>query len=79
MHPVRQVRECLPMRLQPVWMAAYAENGFLDEAEKHRVMDCCECGTCSYVCPSRRPLVQSIRLAKAKINERRRVAAVKKG
>ncbi len=42
------------------------------------MMDCCECGTCSYVCPSA-ALVQSIRLAKAKINERRRVAAVKKG
>ncbi|MGE5580017.1 MAG: electron transport complex subunit RsxC [Bacillota bacterium] len=71
--------DACPMRLLPVWMAAYAENGLLDEAEKYRVMDCCECGTCSYVCPSRRPLVQSIRLAKAKINERRRAAAVKKG
>ena len=74
----RCVHVC-PMRLLPVWMAAYAENGYLDEAEKFRVMDCCECGACTYECPSRRPLVQSIRLAKARINERRRAAAVKKG
>lgn len=71
--------EACPMRLLPVWMAAYADSGYLDEAEKFRVMDCCECGACTYECPSRRPLVQSIRLAKAKINERRRASAVKKG
>lgn len=71
--------EVCPMRLLPVWMAAYADNGYLDEAEKHRVMDCCECGACTYECPSRRPLVQSIRLAKAQINERRRASALKKG
>lgn len=74
----RCVNAC-PMRLLPVWISAYAENGFLEEAEKFRAMDCCECGACSYECPSRRPLVQNIRLAKARIMERRRAAAVKKG
>lgn len=69
--------EACPMRLLPVWIAAYAENGYLDDAEKHRAMDCCECGACSYVCPSKRPLVQSIRLAKAHIQAKRR-AAMKK-
>jgi len=71
--------DACPMGLLPVWIAAYAENGYLDEAEKFRAMDCCECGVCSYECPSRRPLVQSIRLAKARIAERRRAAAVRKG
>ncbi|MEX0974313.1 MAG: electron transport complex subunit RsxC [Bacillota bacterium] len=70
--------DACPMRLLPVWMAAYAENGYLDEAEKFRAMDCSECGSCAYSCPSKRPLVQSIRLAKAQINERRRAAAAKK-
>ena len=69
--------EICPLRLMPVWMAAYAENGYLDEAEKFRVMDCCECGACTYVCPSKRPLVQSIRLAKANIRARRQAAANK--
>jgi electron transport complex protein RnfC len=69
--------EACPMRLMPVWMAAYAENGFMEDAEKMRVMDCCECGACSYVCPSKRPLTQSIRLAKAHIAAKRRAAAKK--
>lgn len=71
------VDDC-PMRLLPVWISAYAENGYLDEAEKFRAMDCMECGSCAYSCPSKRPLVQSIRLAKARIAERRRAAAAKK-
>ena len=31
-----------------------------------------ECGCCSYICPAHRPLVQTNRLAKAKIAEYRR-------
>ena len=54
-----------PMRLLPVFMAAYVERGFMEEAEKARVMDCCECGSCAYQCPSKRPLTQLIRLGKA--------------
>jgi len=66
--------EACPLRLLPVWIASYADSGFLDEAEKFRAMDCVECGACAYSCPSRRPLVQSIRLAKLRIAERRRAA-----
>lgn len=69
--------EACPLRLLPVWIAAYAENGYLDEAEKYRALDCCECGACAYICPARRPLVQSIRLAKARILERRRQATAR--
>lgn len=67
--------EACPMKLLPVWISAYAENGYLDEAEKFRAMDCIECGSCAFSCPSKRPLVQSIRLAKARIADRRRAAA----
>ncbi len=69
--------EACPIRLLPVWIAAYAENDFMEDAEKMRAMDCIECGACSYVCPSRRPLTQSIRLAKAHIAAKRRAAAKK--
>lgn len=61
-----------PMRLLPVWIAAYAERGLIEEAESHRVMDCIECGTCTYQCPANRPLVQWIRIAKAEITARRK-------
>lgn len=64
-----------PMRLLPVFMAAYVERGFMEEAEKARVMDCCECGSCAYQCPSKRPLTQLIRLGKAQIMEKRRALA----
>ncbi len=64
--------DACPMRLLPVWMAAYAERGLIEEAEKERVMDCCECGACTFACPAKRPLVQWIRMAKAEITARRR-------
>ncbi|MCQ2413428.1 MAG: 4Fe-4S dicluster domain-containing protein, partial [Clostridia bacterium] len=48
----------------------------LDEA---KIMLCIECGCCSFVCPSRRPLVQSNRLAKADLRDyKARQATLKK-
>lgn len=64
-----------PMRLLPVWIAAYSDKGMYEEAERYRALDCCECGACAYRCPSRRPLVQSIRLAKQAIMEKKRAQA----
>jgi electron transport complex protein RnfC len=32
-------------------------------------MDCMECGSCSYVCPSNIPLVQRFRMAKGILRE----------
>lgn len=52
------------MRLQPLVLAQLAERGMVAEAEAENVLDCRECGCCSYICPARRPLLQSIRLAK---------------
>jgi len=53
--------------LLPNFLGLYAENGRLEEAKKYGIMDCRECGSCTYVCPSRRPLVQLIKNAKNKI------------
>ncbi|QUL99650.1 MAG: electron transport complex subunit RsxC [Candidatus Fermentithermobacillus carboniphilus] len=64
--------DACPLRLLPVWMAAYAERGLLEEAERARVLDCCECGACAYECPAKRPLVQWIRMAKSEILAKRR-------
>ena len=33
-------------------------------------MDCIECGCCSYICPSKRYLVQTIRTAKNQIRQK---------
>lgn len=62
------------LRLQPVEIARKLEAGDLDGAEALHVMECMECGSCSFACPSNRWLVQLFRIAKGKINERRRKA-----
>ena len=41
----------------------------VEEAEKLHLMDCIECGSCSYICPSNRPLVETIRLGKAEVRK----------
>ena len=40
-------------------------------ANAFNLMDCFECGSCSYVCPSNIPLVQRFRVAKSIIRERK--------
>jgi electron transport complex protein RnfC len=35
----------------------------------YHILDCMECGSCSYVCPSNIPLVQRFRVAKALLRE----------
>ena len=60
------------MRLLALFISQRAEAGRFDEAEEYNALDCIECGSCSYICPSRRPLVQAIRLAKSEIMARRR-------
>ena len=35
----------------------------------YHIMDCMECGACSYVCPSNIPLVQRFRVAKGLLRE----------
>ncbi|MCR4401842.1 MAG: electron transport complex subunit RsxC [Firmicutes bacterium] len=66
--------EACSMRLMPLWIASYAEAGRYGDAERVNALDCIECGCCSFVCPSRRRLVQAIRLAKSEIMARRRKA-----
>ncbi|HPL98692.1 MAG TPA: electron transport complex subunit RsxC, partial [Bacillota bacterium] len=48
-----------------------------DEAEALNAMDCIDCGSCSFVCPAKRPLVDSIRVAKREILARRKKAQSK--
>jgi len=48
----------------PVYLAQYAMSKRYAEAEKMGVMNCVECGTCSYNCPGNVQIVQYIRVAK---------------
>ena len=57
------------MRISPTDIAAYARAGMVAEAEGADAMDCIECGSCSYTCPSSRPLLDYIRLGKAEVGK----------
>jgi len=60
-----------PMNLMPTSIAQAAEHGDYRRAEKLYALDCFECGCCSYICPSKIPLVQWIRIGKNEIMKRK--------
>ena len=67
----RCVKAC-PMNLLVPPLSTMIEAGEFAMAEQNYVMDCVECGTCAYICPAKRPLVQHFRRAKAEILAKRR-------
>ena len=60
------VSQC-PMNLMPLYLQDFALRGDMDACEKYNVTACIECGCCSYGCPSKRNLVQNIRIAKQNV------------
>ena len=57
MHPLRTLR---PAGLMPMLLLKAAEKGDLKEFSKLRGGECVDCGACSWVCPSKRPLADRI-------------------
>lgn len=66
-----------PMGLEPFLLMNQSERNMWTEMEKERVMDCIECGSCSYTCPSNRPLLDYIRFGKTSVGAIIRSRAVK--
>ncbi|MDM8548607.1 electron transport complex subunit RsxC [Desulfobacterales bacterium HSG2] len=65
--------DACPMGLEPNNIGIWVEAGRGAETEDFGLMDdCFECGSCAYVCPAKRPLVQFIRLARIQIDEARK-------
>ncbi len=71
----RPVRNCIrcstcvsacPVGLEPYLLAKLSTLNMLERLEEEKVMDCIECGSCSFTCPSARPLLDYIRLGKAR-------------
>jgi len=56
-----------PAYLMPMMIHAYSFKGNYEAAQKYRAMDCIECGCCSYGCPAKIPLLQSIIAAKNRL------------
>jgi electron transport complex protein RnfC len=60
-----------PMQLQPSFIGIYAEKGRYEDAKDYNLMDCFECGCCTYICPANRPMVQWVKKAKRELAKKR--------
>ena len=58
-----------PMSLVPTLIERYTKAGDTDALKKIGVNVCMECGSCAYSCPAKKPLVQTMRAAKAFLRE----------
>ncbi|MDP2689955.1 MAG: electron transport complex subunit RsxC [Deltaproteobacteria bacterium] len=61
--------EACPMGLMPYRLGDYGKARRVPEFNEWDGISCIECGCCSYVCPSKRPLLQWIRIGKLKARE----------
>jgi len=84
--PVRKEYPCIrcsacldacPVFLNPSQLGSLARNGRYEEMLNLNIMDCMECGSCSYVCPSNIPLVQRFRVSKGllRVKQQKKKAA----
>ena len=60
-----------PMQLTPVLMRRDVDAGEIDLAKEKGLLDCIECGSCSFVCPSDIPLVQTFKVGKKILRDRK--------
>ena len=67
-HCGRCVNHC-PIGLVPTEIEKAYTAGSGEQLEKLQVNLCMECGCCSYICPAKRPLVQTNKLAKATLRD----------
>jgi electron transport complex protein RnfC len=68
--------DACPILLNPAQLGILALNQQHQRmAEEFHLMDCFECGCCSFVCPSHIPLVQEFRAAKAAVRKAARAEA----
>ena len=55
--------------LEPHLLMTLSAKELYERSEKERIMDCMECGSCSYICPANRPLLDYIRLGKSNVGK----------
>lgn len=66
--------EACPVNLMPYKISGYVLQKNFDAADEYHAADCIECGGCSFVCPAKRPLKETISVAKKEILARRKKA-----
>ena len=69
-----------PMGLEPYLISKMSRRQMWEQLETERIADCIECGCCMFTCPANLPLLDYIRLGKAKVMGimRARAAAAQK-
>ncbi len=58
-----------PMRLQPLYLYRFTNAQRVEELNRLNVLDCIECGCCSFTCPGKLPLTETFRKAKKLVRE----------
>ena len=67
--------DACPLFLNPSHLGILAKFSEYEQmASEYNLMDCFECGACTYVCPSNIPLVQYFRVAKGILREKKAAA-----
>ena len=59
------------MNLLPNRISIACEAQDTDAVADTTILDCLECGSCTYVCPAKRPIVQWVKWGKAQLALRR--------
>ncbi len=59
-----------PMGLLPTTLVRLVKGERWDSLKEYNISECIECGCCSYVCPSKIPLVHFIKLGKLQIQKK---------
>ena len=57
------------MHLEPLYLYLYVQKNRIEDLEAAHVMDCIECGACSYICHGRLHLTHSFKVGKQKVKE----------
>jgi len=57
------------MGLEPYLLLRMGQRMMFDKMEHERVLDCIECGSCSFICPANLPILAYIRLGKAEVTK----------
>jgi Na+-translocating ferredoxin:NAD+ oxidoreductase subunit C len=63
--------DACPMHLQPSLIGLFVEKGHYEDAKDYNLMDCFECGSCTFVCPANRPMVQWVKRAKRELAKKK--------
>lgn len=68
-----------PMQLMPLKLAEASKKDDLEAAERYNILECIECGLCSYICPANKNLLQFIRMIKPEVMKKKREENIRNG